>query len=832
MLNKDYIYATICRVEESACVIKKNHLRNGFTLIELLAVIVILAIIAVIATPIIVEIIEDTKKSAFERSVERIIRATDINVVSKQYDENYVYELTDGVLSDGVQVSNTTGLNGKINYDLEGKVEYAIHNGKFCVKKSFDMSKSEIIEYVEEDCILIIPTSKKCFAITDGVINKFYTYENNDETQKKCPEDVIIPNGIVAIADGAFTGTAVTSVNIPGSVKTIGSGAFSSTKLSKLTLNDGLEVIGSGAFAGTAVTSVDIPVSVKTIENGAFSSTKLSELKLNDGLEVIGTGAFANTALKKVVIPSTVHSIALEAFYTNSGILTIINKTGKAFPWYGQSFVEGRTGPINVIAETDEDCFKIENNIIKDYYEYENNDSSQPACSRDVHIPITVYGIDSYAFAHKNLKSVEIPYHITNIPDSAFYDNKLTKVILPSRLETIGTSAFAENELTDIAIPNKVTIISPSAFAYNKLENIGLPANLEKISPFAFAYNNLTSLAIPFSVTEIGSYAFSQNQLSEVIIPSSVEIVEEYAFYDNPITDILIGNDVGSIGANAFVSSKTIKNVLNSTGKEYNWASIVGHELSSELVEPAPESCFEIEDEGIKKYYKYENNDSTQPACPTNIIIPSIIKGENILYIGTYSFYDDDINISNVVFPDSVIIICDNSFPSIGLQNLLLGKNLERIDENAFVANPNVKSISIPNSVTTIGASAFNFAYNSGGIQSVALGNSVNEIMNYSFLSQTGIRNIVIPDSVTTISGDAFQNSGRGTLATTIIGENVRSIGKNAFLHPSSTIRTATIVNTTDLSFDWDYITLGTTGSSLYSEGFNVANTVEILQYR
>ena len=37
---------------------------KGFTLIELLAVIVILAIIALIATPIILRVIEDAKKSA------------------------------------------------------------------------------------------------------------------------------------------------------------------------------------------------------------------------------------------------------------------------------------------------------------------------------------------------------------------------------------------------------------------------------------------------------------------------------------------------------------------------------------------------------------------------------------------------------------------------------------------------------------------------------------------------------------------------------------------------------------------------------------------------
>lgn len=43
---------------------------KGFTLIELLAVIVILAIIALIATPVILGIIEDSQKSANERSAE------------------------------------------------------------------------------------------------------------------------------------------------------------------------------------------------------------------------------------------------------------------------------------------------------------------------------------------------------------------------------------------------------------------------------------------------------------------------------------------------------------------------------------------------------------------------------------------------------------------------------------------------------------------------------------------------------------------------------------------------------------------------------------------
>ena len=54
-------------------------MRNkGFTLIELLAVIVILVIIALIATPIVLGIINDSRKSAAERSADLIVSNFDL----------------------------------------------------------------------------------------------------------------------------------------------------------------------------------------------------------------------------------------------------------------------------------------------------------------------------------------------------------------------------------------------------------------------------------------------------------------------------------------------------------------------------------------------------------------------------------------------------------------------------------------------------------------------------------------------------------------------------------------------------------------------------------
>lgn len=87
--------------------------KKGFTLIELLAVIVILAIIALIATPIVLGIINDARKSSANESAKLIVKNVELaySTAYTQNDGNYpdIAGVAKNFKMDGATMDASTG---------------------------------------------------------------------------------------------------------------------------------------------------------------------------------------------------------------------------------------------------------------------------------------------------------------------------------------------------------------------------------------------------------------------------------------------------------------------------------------------------------------------------------------------------------------------------------------------------------------------------------------------------------------------------------------------------------------------------------------------------
>lgn len=106
--------------------------------------------------------------------------------------------------------------------------------------------------------------------------------------------------------------------------------------------------------------------------------------------------------------------------------------------------------------------------------------------------------------------------------------------------------------------------------------------------------------------------------------------------------------------------------------------------------------------DGDKVYYisKYKGTSE-------NVTIPKTIKGEDIEWLGRYSFYNNDY-IKNVKINSNIKKIYREAFCGCeSLENVELSNELTYIDDEAFRYCSNLKTITIPESVEYIGSDVF-----------------------------------------------------------------------------------------------------------------------------
>ena len=281
-----------------------------------------------------------------------------------------------------------------------------------------------------------------------------------------------------------------------------------------------------------------------------------------------------------------------------------------------------------------------------------------------------------------------------------------------------------------VSSDNKVTITDCKESASGA---ITIPSEIDgkpvtRIGGDAFRdCTGLTSITIPNSVTSIGGEAFRGcTGLTSITIPNSVTSIGTWAFgYCTGLTSITIPNSVTSIGVGAFegcngLTSITIPNSVTSIG------DLAFYRCSSLTSITIPNSVTSIEGGAF--------NGCTRL---TSINVAS----ENNYYSDNNGVLFNKKKTALIRYPEGksqTSYTIPNSVTSIGY--------------SAFEDCTGLTSITIPNSVTSIGGSAFDGCT---GLTSITIPNNVTSIGSYTFFC-SGLTSITIPDSVISIGDRAF----------------------------------------------------------------------------
>ena len=201
----------------------------------------------------------------------------------------------------------------------------------------------------------------------------------------------------------------------------------------------------------------------------------------------------------------------------------------------------------------------------------------------------------------------------------------------------------------------------------------------------------------------------------------------------------------------------------------------------------------------IGKYAFYKCSGLTSVTIPNSVTSIGISAFYNCSGLTSVTIGNSVTSIGNSAFSNCsglISIIVDESNPSfssiegilynndattliycpITKKTVTIPNSVTSIDYSAFYGCSGLTSVTIPNSVTSIGQRVFE---NCSGLTSVTIGNSVTSIGYYAFSGCYGLTSVTIPNSVTTIVQSAFSNC-RGLTSVTI-GNSVTSIGKYAF---------------------------------------------------
>jgi len=542
-------------------------------------------------------------------------------------------------------------------------------------------------------------------------------------------------------------------------------------------------------------------------ESGFANVYGISNYILPESLITIGNYAFDNNFyLNSIVIPENVTTIGDYAFYGCDLLFSIVipaSVTNVGAYAFG-SVQEGSI--IYLMQGVDQTDWNIN-----------WNPNNQPVISTLVHVG-NLDGIVYLAFTNNTIFIIDFIYQGTAdivIPNSITIDDvdyTFTK-ILPFAF------SYSAN-IQSIYIPNTVDYIGDSAFEEaTKLKTVTFEENstLEFIGSGAFSYcYNLRSIFIPASVNYLGDGAFYGNEkLAEVIFEPGINLIEisTSAFAGNSsLREIVIPASVEAIASSAFQSNMSLQSVSFEDGSLLSYIGAYAFQSNSNLKEfNLPATVTFIGQYAFEYNYNLESFNISQDsvlehignyAFSNNQKLASIYLPDSITYIGRGAF-QHCYALTSVTLPLGITEINWSTFQSAtNLETVIFpeGSQITSIGNFAF-SNTKIQTIDLPDTVTSIGQSAFSSCIS---LTSIHIPAGVTVIEHSTFYAAINLQRITFGniDNLTTINESAFEATL--SLGTFFIPSSVHTVYQNAFRNSNITIYAEAAAKPETWSIYWD----------------------------
>lgn len=718
-------------------------------------------------------------------------------------------------------------LHVTVSGDISGLGDSAFYGFFYAEGISFETE----IGYIGEDAFygwfqieeLVIPASVR--SIGKGAFNNAQSLRS-----------IVLPAGIEAIEDSTFASCyQLESIIIPEGVKRIGKDAFAQNEALKcITLPQSLETIGDFAFGGEWVPGS----STIAITIGRGPCTALESIVIPDNVNTVGSYAFAGcSALESVHIPESVTYMGSYAF-GGCTALTTVTALNNYDLWWTYGIFAGCTSlahaeVYHICDDMFLDCTALESIKV---HNGEIPANAFFGCDRLKTVDLSgVTKIGEQAFMNcTSLDHLELHEGLSEIGRFAFMGcTSLQEVALPESVNTLSDYAFSGcAALETLRLYDGIEAIPYGVFdGCTALQTVYWHGTEEKKNALIIEEKNEAFIdANTVYVNDFIQIVVTLNAQGGILDEQSINVVwrSTYGELPAPISEgrRFAGWYTQAEGGEAVYASTSVVQkqdhtlyahwtdvyATGSCGEDLTWQLWGDGELiiagSGHMVcDEAPWSADKLYIRSITVMGAENIADNAFEACMN---LRAITLDDALKSIGANAFKDDK-SLRNIVLPNSVEVLghdafvnCSNlktiTFPSalksignhcfvgcgsLELGDLVLPYGLESIGDHifydgngpygAFFDYSNFTSVSIPDTVTSIGRYAFAHTK----IQRAILPSNLESIPEYLFWYCEQLETVNIPDGIKSIGEGAFWYCA--SLESAILPDSVESIGRRAF---------------------------------------------------